>query len=196
MTSTSELKEDGMCENGECDQQCYECRLNLRGITDFGYSRIFASELVLGVIVGVGNTGKYLNNDKNNTQTFISVDNGQSWEKIFDREMLYAVGNHGGLLVMGEKNQLDNGIYFSWDLGKTHNRFTFDEKDNKPIQLIQITTEPTEMGQLFTVIGHDDEYTYLYTIDFEKLHQKVCYGIWKPNADDSDFRLYEPHSLL
>ena len=50
--------------------------------------------------------------------------------------MLYAVGNHGGLLVMGEKNQRTDGIYYSWDLGKTNTKLTFNESKDKPMQLI------------------------------------------------------------
>lgn len=57
--------------------------------------------------------GKYL--DKNNTDLYLSLDNGNSWELLLSGKYIVSVGDHGSLIVLAHPNILSSSVLYSWD---------------------------------------------------------------------------------
>jgi hypothetical protein len=68
-----------------------------------------------GVIMALGNVGKYL--DTNNINTYLSIDGGNTWKEIKRGSHVFELGDHGGILVMAKNDQPTDEILFSWDFG-------------------------------------------------------------------------------
>lgn len=67
--------------------------------------------------MGLGNTGKYL--DQNIINTYISIDGGINFEEIRKGSHLFEIGEHGGMIVMAKNDRLTDEIEYSWDFGLT-----------------------------------------------------------------------------
>ena len=70
--------------------------------------------------MGVGNTNHQLDRQSaEELNTFLSRDGGLNWQEVRKGPHIYEIGDHGGLIVMAEKQNATNEIYYSWNEGKS-----------------------------------------------------------------------------
>lgn len=70
--------------------------------------------------------------------------------EIKQHSHLYEIGDHGGLIVIAKENKKDNKIHYSLDEGASWNEVTITDK---PFEIINILTEPSNMEQRFLILG-------------------------------------------
>lgn len=81
-----------------------DCSLNLHGYTELkGSENIYSSRAAAGLLVGVGNVGKYLDR-LNAGNTFLSRDGGKNWKEIRKGVFRHEFGDQGGILVIASSN--------------------------------------------------------------------------------------------
>lgn len=82
------------------------------------------------VLIGLGNLGKNQENSLEEWKTFISIDGGLSWKKLYDKPCHFALGDSGNIFVAvpypyslsGRKDEfIQEYILYSFDQGKTWN---------------------------------------------------------------------------
>jgi hypothetical protein len=87
-----------------------DCYLHLHGYTETeSIENIYSSTTSAGVMVGIGNVGKFLDSVKN-ANTYISYDAGLSWTEIRKGPYMHAFGQHGSLVVLVPYSEASNYI--------------------------------------------------------------------------------------
>ena len=62
---------------------------------------------------------------------------------------------------------------------------------SSPVTVHEIKVEPLVIATTFLITATDSSNnSVLAVLDFDQLHQRVCYGAWKAGADDSDYEVY------
>ena len=64
----------------ECDDE--DCSLNLHSISDLRFGPFYSTENSLGIVIGVGNVGRYLSNKEDEVNTYLSRDGGLNWFEV------------------------------------------------------------------------------------------------------------------
>lgn len=155
------------------DLMAKDKRLHLHSVTDAKQGgRIFSSPAP-GIIMGVGNTGKYLK-EYNDGDLFVSDDAGVTWYEGLDGAHLYEFGNQGAIIVAVDDEDTTSHIRFSIDHGKTWTKTDLGEKIRAKI----LTTVPDSTTLKFLLMGSrgtgsKSEWVIL-KIDFEGLHERAC----------------------
>lgn len=67
---------------------------------------------IVGVAVAVGSFSHHLK-PYNECQTFLTIDGGLLWKKIFDEPMICELGDHGSLIVCAPYSRATNSISYS-----------------------------------------------------------------------------------
>ena len=146
--------------------------LHLHSVTEQrNLGRIFSSPAP-GIVMGVGNTGKYLS-DYDDGDLYVSDDAGFTWKRALEGPHLYEFGDQGSILVAIEEGETDE-IKWSLDHGDEWHDMELEE-DIKPIAL---TTVPDSTSLKFILTasqgrGQDTKY-FIYFLDFDGLHEGVC----------------------
>ena len=146
--------------------------LHLHSVTEQRNSgRIFSSPAP-GIVLGIGNTGKYLR-DYQEGDLFVSDDAGLTWTHAKSKPHLYEIGDQGSILVAVEDGETDE-IKWSIDHGKTWDDMELDDK----IKPIALTTVPDSTSLKFILTaskgrGSDLEY-FIYSLDFDGLDLPRC----------------------
>nr|POF26385.1 vacuolar protein sorting/targeting protein 10 [Quercus suber] len=160
-------------------------KLHLHSVTEQRNSgRVFSSPAP-GIVMGIGNTGKYLDAyDKGDT--YVSDDAGLTWRRALKGPHLYEFGDQGAILVAIEDGETDE-IKFSLNHGKDWTSVDLKDLDVKgKIRPISLTTTPdsTSLKFLMTAIKDKDEQIkhLIYALDFHGLHEKTC-----KNSDFEDW---------
>ena len=170
------------------------CNLHLHSASS-PHSSVYSAKNSIGIIIGNGNVGKYLNNDvfdEEDISTFLSRDGGFTWFEIRKGSHSYEISDHGALIVLANKN-LTNQILYSWDEGLTWKELKVSE-DN--IIIKNIIVEPKNISQRFIIYGYKVKkgmsIGILISIDFSSLHETQC-----RNPDnlklDSDYETWTPN---
>jgi hypothetical protein len=148
--------------------------LHLHSVTDLSNSgRVFSSPAP-GIIMGVGNTGKYLK-DYMDGDLYVSDDAGLTWRMALDGPHKYEFGDQGSVLVAIEEGFV-NEMKFSLDHGKKWETFKLDlEEKIRPMQLTT-TQDSTSLKFLLEGITEDrnNAMGYIIAIDFDDMHEKQC----------------------
>lgn len=113
-----------------------DCSLHLRGRTQTS-SLIYSSEESVGIILGTGNTGIYL--DSKETNTYLSRDGGHTWFEILNGTYIYEIGDHGGMIVFARSDESTSTAKVTLDEGLTF----IDVKMNISLEVENIVTEPS-----------------------------------------------------
>ncbi|KAK4917347.1 vacuolar protein sorting/targeting protein PEP1, partial [Elasticomyces elasticus] len=148
--------------------------LQLHSVSDAQISgRIFSSPAP-GIVMGVGNTGKYLKN-YDRGDLYVSDDTGVTWTKAEDGPHMYEFGNQGAVLVAIEngRDKSTDKIKYSLDHGKTWLKADLDKK----IVPYFLTTVPDSTTLSFLVggwHGGDDGEFHVSKVDFNGLHERSC----------------------
>ncbi|CAD8138729.1 unnamed protein product [Paramecium octaurelia] len=179
-----------------------DCSLHLKGRTETT-SLIYSSEQAVGIIIGTGNTGLYL--DGQETNTYLSRDGGHNWYEILNGTYIYEIGDHGGLIVFAESESYTNVAKFTQDEGMTFQ----DIKLNISLDIDNIVTEPSNEEQKFLIYGrikqsdnpqedfwnkYESIIGVLIPIDLSNVYQRVCKGSENPEDPDSDYEYWSPQN--
>lgn len=133
--------------------------------------RIFSSPAP-GLVMGVGNTGKRLE-DYEKCDTYVSDDAGLTWRKALDKPHIYEFGAQGSILVAVEDAET-NKIKWSLNHGKDWESTEVGEKFTP----LALTTTPDATSLKFLMIATrkvDSKTEYFtYALDFNGLHESNC----------------------
>ncbi|KAF9130105.1 vacuolar protein sorting/targeting protein PEP1 [Mortierella sp. GBA39] len=172
---------------GDCNDN--DCSLHLHSVTDYdGPGAVFSAPSSVGLVLGVGNTGKYLL-PLENAATYLSRDAGKTWRKVSDTRTLYEFGDEGGVIVMVDPTAPTQEVSFSYDFGSTWQKASFADA---PVMIRTLTTEPTSHTSKISITGafaNGDRDPIISTLDFSGRRECV---MDKGNKDKSDFEKWSP----
>jgi photosystem II stability/assembly factor-like uncharacterized protein len=146
--------------------------LHLHSVTDQrNEGRIYSSPAP-GIIMGVGNTGKFLK-PREECDLYVSDDAGLTWTRALKNPHLFETGDQGALLVAIEDGETDE-IKWSLNHGKDWNTFELKHK----VHPLTFTTAPDSTSLKFILTadkgkGSDVEHE-LIALDFSKIDVRKC----------------------
>lgn len=73
-------KKDARGKKYECEES--DCALHLHSISNQRFGPFYSTENSLGILLGVGNVGKYLSNREDEVATYLSRDGGKTWYEV------------------------------------------------------------------------------------------------------------------
>lgn len=158
-------------------------KLHLHSVTDAKQGgRIFSSPAP-GIVMGVGNTGKFLKPyDKGDL--FVSDDAGVSWQKALDGPHLYEFGNQGAVLVAISDEDDTDTLRYSIDHGKNWAKADLGVK----IRAKFVTTAADSTTLKFLVMGVKGDDWHIIKVDFEGLQERTCkkddFENWPARVDE------------
>lgn len=161
-----------------------ECSLHVAWLAQRSGDGAVKTGSTPGILLGIGNVGKYLENDVTKLNTFISRDGGISWKKVSDKPSVFGFGDVGNIIVTvpvslnfyldGSTDDLNDSFSYSLDQGDSWTEielggkflpsFVINNKDN---------TEKTLMIY-GTVFEQQDTRSIVYTLDFNSAFDKTC----------------------
>lgn len=156
--------------------------LHLHSVTDVSnfFGRIYSSSAP-GIVMGVGNTGDYLR-DYEEGDLYVSDDAGKTWNLARKEAHKYEFGDQGAVLVAIYDEGPTNEIAYSLDHGEHWD--TADLGDNVKVRAKVLTTTPDSTSLKFVLLATVDRKDYyVFSIDFEGLHEKKC--------EDDDFEKWD-----
>lgn len=160
--------------------------LHLHSVTDQrNTGRIFSSPAP-GIVMGIGNTGKSLD-DFSKGDTYVSDDAGLTWRRALKKPHLYEIGDQGAVLVAIEDGETDE-IKWSINHGKDWDSISLEDK----VSPLSLTTTPDSTSLKFILTatkGKGSKTGYFtYSINFEGLHERKCgdkdFERWAARADE------------
>ncbi|KAK5691535.1 vacuolar protein sorting/targeting protein PEP1 [Elasticomyces elasticus] len=151
--------------------------LHLHSVTDQRNSgRIFSSPAP-GIVMGVGNTGKFLGS-YDQGDTYVSDDAGLTWTRALRSPHLYEIGDQGAILVAIEDEETDT---IKWSLNHGKDWSEAELKDlgvEGKIKPMALTTTPDSTSLKFLLTATKGKGSklehFVYALDFEGLHEKKC----------------------
>lgn len=189
-------QQDAEKKDYECDvSKTEECSLHLHGYTERRDPRAtFSSASAVGLMMGVGNVGKYLT-PKREAHTFVTRDGGVTWASVMKGNFMWEYGDQGSIIVIVEDNVPTNLVYYSLNEGETWTKYEFSEN---PIMISSITTVPSDNSRNFLLwqkgTGSGGKVSAI-NLDFSGLRGRQC----TLNEDDQtsgDYYLWEPKHPL
>ncbi len=163
-------------------------KLHLHSVTDAKQGgRIFSSPAP-GIVMGIGNTGKYLRPYEDG-DLFVSNDAGATWAKRRDGAHLYEFGNQGAVIMAVDDEEPTSQIIYSIDHGKTWEKADLGMK----IRARFLTTAPDSTTLKFLLMGTHGTGSklewHVFKIDFEGLHERFCgnneFERWPARVDEN-----------
>ncbi|QIW97150.1 hypothetical protein AMS68_002668 [Peltaster fructicola] len=165
--------------------------LHLHSVTDQrNIGRVFSSPAP-GIVMGNGNTGKYLKGHLKDSDTFVSADAGLTWFHALDGPHMYEMGGSGTILVAisSTVDKATDEIKWSTDYGRN---WTTTKLENK-VRVTALTTTPDSTSLKFIVTAakakEDREGAYeIIALDFSKLDLNKCskddFEDWPARVDE------------
>jgi hypothetical protein len=157
------------------------CSLHLISPNEMNGEGKFVTGPTPGILMGVGNKGKYIQKGVDNMKTWVSRDGGASWDLAIDQPCHFSFGDLGNIILavpyFGEEHKPVDILYYSLDQGKTWN----EEKLERAIRPSTVTTTTDGSSTRFVFNGLiGDKESVFYTVDFsDAFDAKKC--------GDSDF---------
>jgi Sortilin, neurotensin receptor 3,/Sortilin, neurotensin receptor 3, C-terminal len=167
-----------------------DCSLHLHSYTERSDPRkTFASASAIGLMMGVGNVGKYLEGDGD---TFITRDGGLEWHRVKKGRYLWEYGDQGSIIVVIQERGSTDTLSYSLDEGRTWTDYQFFDKKMK---VWDLTTIPSDKSHSFLVWGRhgDTDKLMSVNVDFDGLRGRKCK--LEENAsgkDDGDYYHWSP----
>ncbi|TKA66018.1 hypothetical protein B0A49_09311 [Cryomyces minteri] len=187
--------EDADGKGYKCPDRILEkCSLHLHGYTERKDPRdTFSSPSAVGLMMGVGNVGEFLGPYKEG-DTFITRDGGVTWREVMKGTYMWEYGDQGSIIVIVQEETPTNIVYYTLDEGQTWTEYPFsDEK----LQIHDITTVPSDTSRNFLLWGKNSKGAVTVNLDFTGLTDRPCHlNEENPNAEDSDYYLWEPKHPL
>ena len=165
--------------------ECDNCYLNLHGLSG-NFNPFYSVGNAVGLMIGTGNVGSILKQERGAQHLFISRDAGNSWYHVKKGSFVYEIGDHGGIIVMAPDDQPTNSIYYSLDEGLTWETQQFSEKE---VTVTNIMVDPNSVSANFILIAKNGENGVVYMFDFNSLNLPACQ---QTNDEKSDFEMWIP----
>lgn len=163
------------------------CSLNLHGFTERAdYRDTFSSSSAIGLMIGIGNVGPYLNK-KEEGSTFLTRDGGITWKEIKKGVHMWEYGDRGSILVLVEDGHTDT-LSYSLDEGDTWKEYKFSK--NK-IDVKDLATVPSDNSRKFLIFGESEDDTIGFSVDFSEIYDRQC-QLDLDNPDNDDFEYWSP----
>lgn len=169
------------------DENCKEsdgCSLHIMNPSERDGEGKFVTGPTPGILMAVGNTGKYLTKEFSDMKTYISHDGGSHWKQTIDEPCLFSFGDLGNVIVAmpyyGKEDMSTKTLYYSLDQG-----LTWTKKDlEKAIFPLTVTTTIDGTSTNFLISGLIDETPdkssdfefaeVIYALDFSKAYDRKC----------------------
>lgn len=152
------------------------------------YGSFYSSEKAIGLVMAVGNLGKYLSNQKGSVHTYLSRDGGRAWKEVRKGSHVYEIGDHGGLLVMASDENPTNTLLYSYDEGSFWNTLVFS---NTLVTVTNIVTQQDNSARAFLIYGKDPkDQGIIISVDFSSYMKTHCKGQDIPSHENSDYELW------
>ena len=155
---------------------------------------IYSSESAVGIALGVGNTGTYLKDSPDETNTYFTRDGGMTWAEVMKGPHIYEIGDHGAIIVMAPTHKATTDIIYSWNEGQSWESVKISDD---PIEIKNIIIEPDSISQEFLLYGRrkgsEERSGLIVHLDFKGLHERMCRGAENPDSKDSDFETWSPY---
>ncbi|KAL8839972.1 MAG: hypothetical protein Q9170_001514 [Blastenia crenularia] len=153
--------------------------LHLHSVTEMkNIGRVFSSPAP-GLVMGVGNTGKYLKDYKEG-DLYVSDDAGLTWTLALEEAHKYEFGDQGSILVAINDEAPTDVIQYSLNHGRRWNKVDLPEGQ---IRAKALTTTPDSTSMKFflwgTKGGGSKTEHWVFSIDFEDMREDKC--------EDKDF---------
>jgi len=162
-------------------------KLHLHSVTDARQGgRVFSSPAP-GIVMGVGNTGKYLRAYEDG-DLYVSDDAGVTWREGLDGAHLYEFGNQGAVIVAVDDEDATSYIQYSINHGKTWTKADLGVK----VRAKFLTTVPDSTTLKFLLMGTHRSGSktewHAFKIDFDGLHERSCkkddFERWPARVDE------------
>lgn len=166
--------------------------LHLHSVTNLHNSgRVFSSPAP-GIVMGVGNTGKYLGKYTDG-DLWVSDDAGVTWQLALEEAHKYEFGNQGSVLVaVFDEGETDKIMYsLKHGRGDSWKKIELDFK----FRAHELTTTPDSTSLKFVLYGARSkkgggrEYVMVH-LDFAELHEGECkdkdFEEWAARVDDDN----------
>ncbi|KAL8701699.1 MAG: hypothetical protein Q9201_004762 [Fulgogasparrea decipioides] len=163
--------------------------LHLHSVTEMkNIGRVFSSPAP-GLIMGVGNTGKYLKSYEEG-DLWVSDDAGLTWTQALEEAHKYEFGDQGSILVAVYDEGPTDVVQYSLDHGKKWHQVDLPEGK---IRAKALTTTPDSTSMKFflwgTKGGGSNTEHWVFSIDFEDMHEGKCkekdFEEWYARVDDN-----------
>mmetsp|Transcript_6271 Transcript_6271/g.21539 ORF Transcript_6271/g.21539 Transcript_6271/m.21539 type:complete len:783 (+) Transcript_6271:74-2422(+) len=142
---------------------CYgPCRLHLHGPVSWSsadggatqptIASVYSQDAAPGIVMGMGNVGRYLSFDPTRTNTYLSRDGGSSWDEVKKGPHIFEIGDHGGIIVLARlaSNGPTDHLLFSLDDGKCWEGPVYF---SEAISVHNIRVEPKAISHRFIIHG-------------------------------------------
>ncbi|CAB3366798.1 Hypothetical predicted protein [Cloeon dipterum] len=148
---------------------------------------ILSSASAPGLIMATGAVGRSL---KSHASVFMSHDAGLTWRDELPGLYIYAMGDHGGLLVAVKyfrDNTKAKELVYSIDEGANWQSIEFHDQE---LKIYNLLTEPGENTTTFTMFGSlpNKHQWIIVKIDLRNVFKYDCtpddYKFWSPSSDD------------
>lgn len=146
---------------------------------------ILSKESAPGMILATGTIGTSLKD--HHTSLYVSVDAGISWFQVLRGNFLYAIGDHGGIIVAAqhyrEAGEI-NTLFYSTDEGESWHTYQFF---NESLRIYGLMTEPGENTTIFTLFGsRPEKHQWIFVkVDLRPVFKYKCspddYKLWSPS---------------
>jgi photosystem II stability/assembly factor-like uncharacterized protein len=134
--------------------------------------RVFSSPAP-GLVMGNGNTGKYLR-EFAEADLFVSDDAGLTWTKALEGPHKYEFGDTGSILLAISDSAREDVGEFKYSLDHGKNWDSVSLPDDLKVRPAVLTTTQDSTSLKFLLIGVSDELYYTIAIDFEGLDKRTC----------------------
>ncbi|KAF8468863.1 hypothetical protein BDZ91DRAFT_847692 [Kalaharituber pfeilii] len=144
--------------------------LHVHSVTDVhNGGRVFSSPAP-GILMAVGNTGKYLKHYEDG-DLYVSDDAGLTWKKALNDAHRYEFGDSGSILVAAFDEGRTNKIKYSLNHGKD-----WEDVDlKKEVRVLALTTVPDSTTTKFTLIAQSkDDKGYVIALNFDGVFERQC----------------------
>ena len=185
-------------ESWDCDvSKPEECSLHLHSYTERDDPRnTFSSPSAIGLMMGVGNVGKYLGyiNDPDDTYTFLSTDAGINWKAVKKGRFKWEYGDQGSVIVIVERAETDKG-YYTTDQGDSWKEFKLGDK---PAQVLDLSTLPSDNSKQFLVwVKYGTGKVATINVDFSPIRSDtICKVPEENDKENDDYYLWAPQHPL
>lgn len=146
--------------------------LHIHSITDNANTGRMFSTLAPGILMAVGNTGKYLG-DYEDGDTYLSEDAGVTWKKTLDGPHKYEIGDSGAI-ILAIPDEVTDKLKYSLDRG--HNWKELKTKVEVSPFVLTTTLDSTSLKFLLIASAKpkDKEKYFIMSIDFDEIDLPKC----------------------
>jgi hypothetical protein len=177
-----------------CSGATDKCSLNIHGYTERkNKGHTFYSQSAIGLMLGTGNVGQYLNPIKDDgsidgeVDTFMTADGGITWKSAKKGQYMWEYGDQGSIIVIVKDNQMTKSIHYSLNEGDSWIEYEFSSEE---IMIQDITTVPSDNARNFLLWGNNGKLVTI-NLDFTGLTDRQC-KLDENDVEGGDYYLWRP----